>query len=155
MALFPEIGLDETKFEFHQSIYLLYFTLFAFTSLSSSFLSCFISALQRWQDTGKRREFFEEFAAENDFDPLVAGNWYKVYPDAIQDREVFFLFFFFSFSCFTYSFSSFILLVLNIIQGADSLLHCYQGSVGRALAHLFPDVGIDQSFFPFYTRKYI
>ena len=32
MALFPEIGLDETKFEFHQSIYLLYFILFASSS---------------------------------------------------------------------------------------------------------------------------
>eukprot|EP00026_Physarum_polycephalum_P001348 Phypoly_transcript_01349.p1 GENE.Phypoly_transcript_01349~~Phypoly_transcript_01349.p1 ORF type:complete len:1107 (+),score=164.22 Phypoly_transcript_01349:191-3322(+) len=100
MALFPEIGLDESKFEFHKT-------------------------MQRWQDIAKRREFFVDFSVENNFDPMVAENWHTISVDALQDRE-----------------------------GADSLLHCYKGSVGRALAHLFPDVGIDESFFPHFTPEH-
>jgi hypothetical protein len=57
-------------------------------------LLIFVLALQRWQDTAKRREFFVDFAAENNFDPLIAEEWYKILPEALEDREVFFFLFF-------------------------------------------------------------
>jgi hypothetical protein len=30
----------------------------------------------KWQEVGKRRKFFENYAKENGFDPLSPENWY-------------------------------------------------------------------------------
>lgn len=30
-----------------------------------------------WSETSNHKRFFDDFAAEHNFDPLVASNWYK------------------------------------------------------------------------------
>jgi len=52
MDVFPNIGLEESKFIFTQGNY--------------------------WQDTQNKLEFFETFAKKKHFDPLVAENWYTI-----------------------------------------------------------------------------
>jgi len=49
LDLFPDIGLEESKFTLNRI----------------------------WRDANTRRTFFEECARENHFDPLVAKNWYS------------------------------------------------------------------------------
>lgn len=45
--------------------------------LSIVILSNFIAA-QYWDDPRNRRKYFEDFAAEHNFDPLTVSNWYSV-----------------------------------------------------------------------------
>eukprot|EP00026_Physarum_polycephalum_P000368 Phypoly_transcript_00368.p1 GENE.Phypoly_transcript_00368~~Phypoly_transcript_00368.p1 ORF type:complete len:1106 (+),score=136.69 Phypoly_transcript_00368:1680-4997(+) len=67
-----------------------------------------------WRNAGTRRKFFERFAAKNGFDPLIATNWYNL------NRA-------------------------KIIKDPDSggVLNYYNGSISKALMHLFPDIGLD------------
>eukprot|EP00026_Physarum_polycephalum_P001009 Phypoly_transcript_01010.p1 GENE.Phypoly_transcript_01010~~Phypoly_transcript_01010.p1 ORF type:complete len:1168 (+),score=148.17 Phypoly_transcript_01010:225-3728(+) len=58
IELFPEVGFDATKFS---------------------------SRLSMWASEKLRRKFFDNFAAKESFDPLVAENWYKYsYEDMIN-----------------------------------------------------------------------
>lgn len=41
-----------------------------------------------WKDPANVRAFFEKFARDNNFDPLVASSWYKVHPDDIIKTKV-------------------------------------------------------------------
>jgi len=74
--------------------------------------------LKHWQDTDNRRAFFTRFASGSGFDPLVPENWYL-----IQAKEVW------------------------QERGASAVLHNYQGSVPKALAQLFPDIGLVETKF--------
>lgn len=69
VELFPEINLEKSKF-------------FASSSSSTSM----------WRDPQKRRKFFENFAKENSFDPIVPENWYKQSKKSIMAREVNFIY---------------------------------------------------------------
>lgn len=115
MDLFPEIGLDISKFH-HQRIILFFiyffknisfiFFLFIFSFLflfslcfsffvSSfffpfSFLS-FLTLLDVWKEKENRRKFFEHYARDTGFDPLVASNWYNQPREQIKALRVFFL----------------------------------------------------------------
>ena len=35
-----------------------------------------------------RRKFFEDFAREQGFDPLIASNWYRVKTESVDSRKV-------------------------------------------------------------------
>jgi hypothetical protein len=41
-----------------------------------------------WADISRRKEFFDAFAKEHGFDPLVAENWYKITSQKIEERKV-------------------------------------------------------------------
>eukprot|EP00026_Physarum_polycephalum_P001243 Phypoly_transcript_01244.p1 GENE.Phypoly_transcript_01244~~Phypoly_transcript_01244.p1 ORF type:complete len:1086 (+),score=113.52 Phypoly_transcript_01244:74-3331(+) len=62
-----------------------------------------------------RRKFFEDFAREQGFDPLIAANWRKVKTDVIEKRK-----------------------------GAYRVLKPYDRKLSKALAQLFPDIGINR-----------
>ena len=76
MSAFPEIGLDETKFQRLPGLTLLLSAIFFFffslvvIYLTSSYLAGYFN------DVNVRRESFIQFARANNFDPLVADNWY-------------------------------------------------------------------------------
>jgi hypothetical protein len=107
------------------------------------------------------RRFFEDFAKRRNFDPLVPENWYLVdKSDILEEKVLFFLFFFLSFSFpFSLSSTSFLLFAfppsllffrhihnLNS-QGVDSFLLHFKRNHIKALLHLFPDIGLDEKKF--------
>eukprot|EP00026_Physarum_polycephalum_P000389 Phypoly_transcript_00389.p1 GENE.Phypoly_transcript_00389~~Phypoly_transcript_00389.p1 ORF type:complete len:1231 (+),score=194.32 Phypoly_transcript_00389:52-3744(+) len=61
MDIFPEIGLDESKFPHVPN--------------------------RHWLELGNRRKVFENFAKENRFDPLVPNNWYKVPKETLLAKK--------------------------------------------------------------------
>ena len=78
LALFPEIGLDETRFRINRRMCHSPVILFiAFLIISNSTTHNLISA-NFWQNSKNRRSFFEDFASRSTFDPLVVRNWYRV-----------------------------------------------------------------------------
>ena len=87
--LFPDIGVDKTKLQDRTRMLLLslllpaYFTFFFLLILFSSVL---------WNREEARRKFFEDYATENGFDPLVPKNWYKQARDKIMAAKVYFFF---------------------------------------------------------------
>eukprot|EP00026_Physarum_polycephalum_P001538 Phypoly_transcript_01540.p1 GENE.Phypoly_transcript_01540~~Phypoly_transcript_01540.p1 ORF type:complete len:1069 (+),score=95.14 Phypoly_transcript_01540:45-3251(+) len=68
-----------------------------------------------WNEASDRRNFFEEYAKANGFDPLTATNWYR------QSRER-----------------------IMAVQGAHSVLN-YHRTLSQALVDLFPDIGLEKS----------
>jgi hypothetical protein len=46
----------------------------------------------RWADEHNRKQFFDSFARENGFDPLVPENWYLVTLDKLQQQHKVFTF---------------------------------------------------------------
>eukprot|EP00026_Physarum_polycephalum_P001261 Phypoly_transcript_01262.p1 GENE.Phypoly_transcript_01262~~Phypoly_transcript_01262.p1 ORF type:complete len:970 (+),score=114.54 Phypoly_transcript_01262:138-3047(+) len=71
-----------------------------------------------WNDIETRRVFFENYAAENEFDPLNPGNWYS------QPIEKF-----------------------TTIKGINNLLSYHKMSLPQALVDVFPNIGIVKSKF--------
>lgn len=37
-----------------------------------------INGLVSWKESARRREFFERYAKDNNFDPLIPENWYNI-----------------------------------------------------------------------------
>eukprot|EP00026_Physarum_polycephalum_P001397 Phypoly_transcript_01398.p1 GENE.Phypoly_transcript_01398~~Phypoly_transcript_01398.p1 ORF type:complete len:808 (+),score=111.44 Phypoly_transcript_01398:465-2888(+) len=90
MELFPDIKFDKSKFP----------------------------KAPIWRKLRNRRLFFEEYAKENKFDPLVPENWYTQPRKRIHSKK-----------------------------GADRVLAYHNHSVPTALLDLFPDIGLDKSKF--------
>eukprot|EP00026_Physarum_polycephalum_P002873 Phypoly_transcript_02882.p1 GENE.Phypoly_transcript_02882~~Phypoly_transcript_02882.p1 ORF type:complete len:833 (+),score=72.23 Phypoly_transcript_02882:121-2619(+) len=68
-----------------------------------------------WNDVSNRRKFFENYAREIGFDPLIATNWYSQQMESIMS-----------------------------FKGAARVLFYHQNSASRALLDLFPDIGLNQ-----------
>jgi len=68
-----------------------------------------------WTYASNRRAFFDKFAKDSQFDPLVAKNWYSIPPETIPRAK-----------------------------GGSSVLAYHMGSVARALLHLYPDIGLER-----------
>ena len=88
-----------------------------------------------WLLAQSRRSFFDDFARERRFDPLIAENWYTVKQAEIRAREVHpsppLLSFLLSFT----------------FQGGSGVLRYYDGSYIRALMVLYPKIGLKPSGF--------
>eukprot|EP00026_Physarum_polycephalum_P012597 Phypoly_transcript_12920.p1 GENE.Phypoly_transcript_12920~~Phypoly_transcript_12920.p1 ORF type:complete len:356 (+),score=59.55 Phypoly_transcript_12920:23-1069(+) len=89
LDLFPQIGLDKSKLAFRPSI---------------------------WNSAEKRRNFFEEYARRNNFDPLIPANWCMHAKDKII-----------------------------LTKGAWGVISYHHNNVAQALLDLFPDIGLDKS----------
>eukprot|EP00026_Physarum_polycephalum_P002957 Phypoly_transcript_02966.p1 GENE.Phypoly_transcript_02966~~Phypoly_transcript_02966.p1 ORF type:complete len:695 (+),score=87.59 Phypoly_transcript_02966:171-2087(+) len=87
LDLFPEIGLEKAKFRRNN--------------------------LNYWADVKRRRAFFDEFASENNFDPLIANNWYNVTLSQLSAKKFF-----------------------------GAVLHYYRG-FRDAIKEIYPDVNIE------------
>jgi len=71
-----------------------------------------------WADAKSRRQFFDNFAFENRFDPLIARNWYSIkYADLVKHK------------------------------GSHSVLSYYSHSHTRALMALYPEIVFDRQSF--------
>jgi len=90
--LFPTVNFDTSKFLF----------------LPKNF----------WQEAKNRRDFFTNFAADNNFDPLLPDNWYKISPAQLKQAKY-----------------------------ADAVLRNEQNTYSGALINLFPAIGLDRSKF--------
>lgn len=55
-----------------------------------------------WSDIQSRKDFFEEFARENEFDSLIASNWYSVDISMILASKVYSCAYFVISYCFYY-----------------------------------------------------
>eukprot|EP00026_Physarum_polycephalum_P002151 Phypoly_transcript_02156.p1 GENE.Phypoly_transcript_02156~~Phypoly_transcript_02156.p1 ORF type:complete len:735 (+),score=101.72 Phypoly_transcript_02156:694-2898(+) len=71
-----------------------------------------------WNSVENRRLFFENYARENGFEPLVPENWYSQSGKAIMQSK-----------------------------DAQKVIYFHEGSISRALLDLFPEIGFDKSKF--------
>lgn len=76
ITLFPDIGLDETKFEIRST-----FSLFSPCKLT-------VSLDHFWQILKNRREWFDNFAKHKRFNPLIPANWYSAKVSDILAADV-------------------------------------------------------------------
>lgn len=84
-------------------------------------------------DALKRRIFFETFAKEKGFDPLLPENWYSVKYMDIEEIPVF-VFYLLSRSIYL------------LLQGYSGVLQDFR-DLSAALTTVFPDIGLDESKF--------
>eukprot|EP00026_Physarum_polycephalum_P005354 Phypoly_transcript_05386.p1 GENE.Phypoly_transcript_05386~~Phypoly_transcript_05386.p1 ORF type:complete len:586 (+),score=95.25 Phypoly_transcript_05386:3-1760(+) len=96
LDLFPNIGLEKSKLTFPRPL----------------------KEAPAWSYKGNRRAFFEEYAKENNFDPLIAENWFKQFPKKIMAKP-----------------------------DAGSVMSFHSNSVSKALLDLFPSLTSDKSHF--------
>eukprot|EP00026_Physarum_polycephalum_P002735 Phypoly_transcript_02743.p1 GENE.Phypoly_transcript_02743~~Phypoly_transcript_02743.p1 ORF type:complete len:836 (+),score=105.65 Phypoly_transcript_02743:77-2584(+) len=91
LDLFPDIGLVKAKFQ----------------------------TLSLWSKVRNRRKFFEDYAKDHGFDPLIPENWYKQSSKKIKAAK-----------------------------GANRVMHYHKNSSIKALIDLFPNIGLDEAKFP-------
>eukprot|EP00026_Physarum_polycephalum_P003756 Phypoly_transcript_03770.p1 GENE.Phypoly_transcript_03770~~Phypoly_transcript_03770.p1 ORF type:complete len:759 (+),score=109.95 Phypoly_transcript_03770:66-2279(+) len=91
LTLFPNIGLDETKFEIRNQFY---------------------------RDVRNRRQWFDNFAKRNRFDPRVPSNWYSITSEKIFSEP-----------------------------GSRPVLRYHNNNYIRALVSLFPEVEFEKTQF--------
>jgi len=89
MNIFPNIGLDRKKFQLRK---------------------------KKTYDVEARRAFFDEFAKENGFDPLLPANWSGISKDRVLAKK-----------------------------DGHIVLAFYDRNLARALLHLYPTVGLSKS----------
>eukprot|EP00026_Physarum_polycephalum_P001556 Phypoly_transcript_01558.p2 GENE.Phypoly_transcript_01558~~Phypoly_transcript_01558.p2 ORF type:complete len:464 (+),score=75.56 Phypoly_transcript_01558:1715-3106(+) len=71
-----------------------------------------------WADPKNQKEFFDTFARNNSFDPLVAASWYSAPLDKFQS-----------------------------MKGYSSILHHFGGSILNGLLKIYPNIGLQKSYF--------
>ena len=83
-----------------------------------------------WNSPQQRRQFLENYAKQNLFDPLIPYNWY-LHKTRLQSERV----------------CKFILrnVFKLIIQGINLVILHHSSSVSKALVDLFPEIGFDKS----------
>ncbi len=77
MRLFPEIGLEETKFPQVRREY----------TQTTKYLQQVYTVGGYWKDIKNRRNIFIKFAQKHNFDPLAADNWYDIKMNAFNGMQ--------------------------------------------------------------------
>lgn len=80
MKIFPEIGLEESKFSNAPSTTLFHFLLLKWHTN--------VIIENHWANLDNRRAFFEAFARDHGFDPHVSSNWENITTQHLRDRKV-------------------------------------------------------------------
>lgn len=119
--------------DFFSNVYLFYLYLsFLFPSHI-----CFIDP---YSDPRTRKRFFEKYAREVGFDPLIADNWYAQSHETILAQKVYKLF------CY--------IIYLNIkiylFQDISKVISYHDHSVKKALITLFPTIGLQKQKFKWF-----
>ena len=86
LHLFPEIGLDRSKFPMMPSVSRFYFSSCCCVNINIIFFSPSQSLGNHWADIDNRRKFFDKVAEEKGFDPLVAEHWYEIVPQMLNSK---------------------------------------------------------------------
>ena len=137
-------------FFFFPSLSFIYFYI-----LRTIVIISFFSFYAEWLDIESRRRFFEAYANENKFDPLIAENWYmqsysQFFSENVRPPSLLFSHLSIRLSALSsYFFSCLLSFVLTEVQGARGVLIHHKNSVRTALMELFPNIGIDKSKFHF------
>lgn len=96
-----------------------------------------------WENSVNRKSFFDEFAVNHGFDPLVPSNWYSISRELILQQNVYFIiclnFLKFIFSFFRYH------LHKIFLKGGFSVLKHYE-NLNHALREVYPDIGLDPNY---------
>lgn len=59
------------------------------TSTNSKLFPSYLPIIgEQWKNKSARRSFFDSFADDHGFDPLIANNWYSVNPQMLADYKV-------------------------------------------------------------------
>lgn len=58
-----------------------------------------------WENIDNQRKFLENFANKNNFDPMIASNWYSVTSNVLLSYQVFLLFLYNLFILFIFIFN--------------------------------------------------
>lgn len=85
ITLFPNIGLDESKFAIKRSM--IYCFLFLFFFFYQLILLIVILGFF-WNDVNNRRDFFIKIASKNHLDPLSPETWYNINSTSILNEKV-------------------------------------------------------------------
>lgn len=129
MHVFPDIKFDPARFHYHKC------------TPPHNFSLNLRSLDGNSKDVNSRRNFFLEFASAKGFDPLNPSFWYSVTTDEILANKV--------------RVPGYKEFIDDIVQRGEAVLLPYQGSFGKALLHLFPEIGLDGSKFGKLPRIYL
>lgn len=77
-----------------------------------------MSDSEYWRNNQNQRNFFIKYANRNQFDPLIATNWYPLTSNKIY-----------------------------LVQGGKRVLDNYRGSLRNAIKNLFPNIGVNTKKF--------
>lgn len=77
MALFPDIGVDRTKFAHYPCM---------FSNINQLTANYFLAGY--WKNPKNVRKFFTDLAEEKKYDPLVAENWYWLTHNTVLGMKV-------------------------------------------------------------------
>src|SRR5271163_996730 len=73
-SLFPEIGLEKSKFLVLPSRLFLFVYIYIYIYIYILVLILF--EVNYWEDVNNRRKLFDKFAKSKKFEPLIPTNWY-------------------------------------------------------------------------------
>lgn len=120
-------------------IFNLYFILFLLLSAFSFVINHSFLIENYWSNLENRKEVFKSYANEKGFDSLVAENWYSLLPSDFLKHKVT------------------MIIILNnnnkwikrafindIKKDGKTIYHLYQGNLGKALQHVFPEIGLNK-----------
>jgi hypothetical protein len=140
MECFPELGIDSARFLWAQcTLLFFFFVIIIIFCLFVVFVFCFCFFLffvfphslrkAQWMDAANRRKFFENYAKEQRFDPLISENWYSQRKENIMARKV-----------FKHNKIKKAKITVIYLQGAFSVVSYYKCSLSNAIMSLFPEV---------------
>lgn len=111
------------------------------------------SELAHWNSKENRRAFFEKYAKDHDFDPLVPSNWYSHPIKRIMSQKVllFLLLFHFLFTSYfisrsishSVSYSIYSISYSIFYEGGRSVMMHHDNSPIKALIDLFSEIELD------------
>jgi hypothetical protein len=87
IGVYPNIGLKVESFDKFPGKYILNIKIYINTNTFFFFFSFFFE-VNYWKDPTNRKLFFDNFAAEQKFDPLKPSNWYGITQKAILEQKV-------------------------------------------------------------------
>lgn len=82
LEIYPDIGLQKSQFKFT--------SMFPGIAINKDIITIINIILldETWKDPNNRKQFFIEFANQNNFDYGVPENWYNISQSSILARKV-------------------------------------------------------------------
>ena len=97
MDVYPDVGLQEHMFSLKTSMFKNLFSISLLLLLYSLFLLCLFYLVlfyliliilieKYWHNVDNHRDFFDRFAVQHKFDPLIPKNWYQINRETILKK---------------------------------------------------------------------
>lgn len=78
LQVYPEVNFKQHRFSHVSSILIRTINIFTYDFIHENY----------WSEESNKKLFFDDFAASNNFDPLIAKNWYSVKHSELEDFGV-------------------------------------------------------------------